>query len=143
MHLAGADIMLDARYPDIFSNTELYLDPLAIDTARKLSTILASASLFPQAASRLISVNDTPVPTAELSSELINAGAGLAKLEMLQNEQSQEITALRQRTAAVLQRWYSIDILQTGEYWANLEDRVEVVERSIRQASAQKNEETV
>lgn len=109
-----------------------------------LSTILAAASLFPQAASRLISINDTPLPTAKLSTELIDTEAELAQLQMLQERQSQEIAALRQRTAAVLQRWYSIDIIQIGEYWANLEDVVEVMEQNLRQASAQKyNKEMV
>lgn len=116
------------------------MDSISLDTSSKLSTVLAAASLFPQAASRLISINDTRLPTAELSTELIDTGAELVKLQMLQEQQSQEIAALRQRTTAVLQRWYSIDIIQAGEYWSNLEDMVEVMEQNLRRASVQKCE---
>jgi hypothetical protein len=34
-----------------------------------------------------------------------------------------------------LQRWYSVDILQAGDYWAELEERVEEVEKHVRRAS--------
>ncbi|EDN95544.1 hypothetical protein SS1G_11422 [Sclerotinia sclerotiorum 1980 UF-70] len=45
---------------------------------------------------------------------------------------------LRQRTAAVIQRWYTVDVLRTGESWAELEERVQHVEQKVRRAIAMK-----
>jgi hypothetical protein len=55
--------------------------------------------------------------------------------------QLREIAALKQRSAAVLQRWYSVDILQVGECWADLEARVESVEQAVRRANSAKQHE--
>jgi broad specificity phosphatase PhoE len=110
--------------------------PSSLDTVSKSSMVLAAASSFHQTASRLTSVNDTPLPTAELSTQLIEAAVRAARIEVLQESQSREIAALKQRSAAVLQRWYSVDILQVGESWADLEGRVEAVEQAVRRANS-------
>jgi hypothetical protein len=107
----------------------------------KSSIILAAASSFHQTASRLTSVNDTPLPAAESSTELIDVAARATKIEVLQGSQSLEIAALKQRTAAMLQQWYSVGIMQVGECWADLEARVEYVEQAIRQVSSSKQYE--
>ena len=48
------------------------------------------------------------------------------------------MAALRERTAAVLQRWYKVDILRAGETWAELEGRIEGVEQKVRRAALAK-----
>lgn len=60
---------------------------------------------------------------------------------MLQQAQSQDIANLQQRTAALLQRWYAINILSGGECWAELTDRVEHVERRVRRLAREREEE--
>ena len=55
-------------------------------------------------------------------------------MESLQNAQNADLAALRERTAAVIQRWYAVDVLRAGESWAELEGRVEGVERRVRRA---------
>jgi hypothetical protein len=44
------------------------------------------------------------------------------------------MAALRERTAAVIQRWYTVNILRAGETWAELEGRIEGVEQKVRRA---------
>ena len=103
--------------------------------------MLATASLFPETASRLTSIHDTPPPAAQLSSQIISKVPQAGKVELLQESQSREIAILKQRSASVLQRWYSLDILQAGECWADLEGRVEKVEQSVRRAALAKQDE--
>jgi hypothetical protein len=110
--------------------------PSSLDKVSKSSIVLAAASSFHQTASRLTSVNDTPIPTAELSTALIDAAIKAARVEVLQETQSRELADLKRRSAAVLQRWYSVDILQVGECWADLEGRVEAVEQAVRRANS-------
>lgn len=45
---------------------------------------------------------------------------------------------LRKRTANVLNRWYTVDVLRAGESWAELEGRVDVVERGVRMKEKEK-----
>jgi hypothetical protein len=72
---------------------------------------------------------------------LIDAAVRSAKIDLLQQSQLLEVAALKQRSAAVLQRWYSVDILQVGECWAELEARVEFVEQAIRRVNSAKQHE--
>lgn len=57
----------------------------------------------------------------------------LAEVELQQELQARELAELRSRTAAVIQRWYELGVLGGGECWTEWEDRVEMVEKKIRQ----------
>jgi hypothetical protein len=59
-------------------------------------------------------------------------------MEALQASQNADIAALRERSVAVIQRWYSMDILRSGDNWADLEGRVERVEQKVRRATLAK-----
>ncbi|PQE18029.1 Nuclear distribution RO10 protein [Rutstroemia sp. NJR-2017a BVV2] len=126
---------MNAKYPDLFQSISPDQLPTSLDTSSILSIILASASSYPSTASRLTSILDVPVPSAEVSAQLIELQPRVAKVEALQAAQSADMAALRQRTAAVIQRWYAVDILRTGESWAELEGRVEQVEQKVRRAA--------
>lgn len=115
--------------------------PSSLDTANKLSIVLAAASTYSQTASCLTAVKDTSLPRTESSTQLINTGTQAAEVELVQQNQQREIAALKQRSAAVLQRWYTVDILQTGEYWADLESRVEHVEQTVRRTTSRQQVE--
>jgi hypothetical protein len=99
---------------------------------------MASASAYSSTASRLTSILDVPVPPAELSAQLIDLQPRIAKLEALQAAQNVDIAELRERSAAVIQRWYTVDILRAGESWAELEGRVEQIEQRLRRAGLAK-----
>jgi len=75
-----------------------------------------------------------PVPPAKLYASLVDLQPRIAKVEALQAAQNADLAALRERTAAVIQRWYTVDVLRAGESWAELESRIEVVEQKVRRA---------
>jgi hypothetical protein len=131
-------LFTDARHPDLFQSLHSDDLPTTLDTASILSIVLASASSYPSTASRLTSIRDVPIPPAELSAQLINLQPRIAKVEALQASQNADITELRERSAAVIQRWYTKDVLGAGEIWAELEGRVAVVEQKIRRAALAK-----
>lgn len=65
----------------------------------------------------------------------------LAKVELLQKSQSDEMADLRYRTAAVLQRWYEVGVLGQGECWSEWEGRVMEVEKATRREEAARSRE--
>lgn len=99
-----------------------------------LAIVLASASLYHSTTSRLTSISDVPVPPAESSAALITLQPRIAKVGLEREAQAREIAELRQRTAAVLERWYEVAVLGGGECWAEWEERVQQAERTIRRA---------
>jgi len=99
-----------------------------------LSIVLSSASSYPETASRLSSILDVPIPPAEQSAQLVELVPRIAKVEAIQASQAAEIAALRLRSAVALQKWYTTDILRTGDAWAEVEGKVEQVERKVRRA---------
>jgi hypothetical protein len=86
---------------------------------------------------------DVPIPPAEASTQLIDLQPRIAKVEAIQTAQSADIAELRERTAAVLQRWYTQDILQIGDSWADLEGRVEHVEQRLRRVALARREDAI
>lgn len=94
--------------------------------------MLSYATAFPETASRLTSLNDLPVPDAVSSASLIELQPQLDRLAQVQTAQAAEISELRVRTASVLQRWYEVGLVGSGEVWAEWEGRLEDVERETR-----------
>jgi DNA phosphorothioation-dependent restriction protein DptG len=99
---------------------------------------MASASSYPSTASRLTSILDAPIPPAETSTQLIDLQPRVANIEALQVVHESEIAELRQRSAAVIQKWYNMEILQAGDNWAELVGRIEQVEQHSRRRSLAK-----
>jgi hypothetical protein len=127
-------VFTDSKHPDLFQSINSDDLPTTLDTASILSIVTASASSYPSTASRLTSIRDVPIPAAELSAQLIGLQPRIAKVEALQTAHNSDIAELRARSAAVIQRWYTLDVLQAGESWAELESRVEQVEQKVRRA---------
>lgn len=103
-----------------------------MDPATLKSIILSSASSYQLTASRLTSILDVPVPDAESSSYLVELQPRVARLELLQAEQEKQVSELKKRSAAVLQRWYAVDVLGVGDCWAEAENRVTAIEQAVR-----------
>lgn len=136
-------LRLHARHPDLFQSLDANELPTTLDTDSLLSIVLASASSYPSTASRLTSIMDVPIPPAEASIQLIDLQPRIAKVEAIQTAQSADIAELRERTAAVLQRWYTQNILQVGDSWADLEGRVEHVEQRVRRVTLARRNEAI
>jgi hypothetical protein len=96
---------------------------------------MASASSFHSIASRLTSILDVPITPAQTSAQLITLQPRIANVEALQLAHDSAIAELRQRSAAVVQKWYSRDILQAGNSWAELVERVEQLEQRTRRTA--------
>ncbi|KAH8647427.1 hypothetical protein BGZ60DRAFT_474486 [Tricladium varicosporioides] len=127
-------LKLHSRFPDLFQQISPDEIPTTLDTESILAIVLASASSYPSTASRLTSINDTSIPPTQLSAQLIELQPRIAKIGALQVAQNAEVAALRERSAALIQRWYTIDILGAGDSWAELEGRVGQVEQRVRRA---------
>jgi hypothetical protein len=106
---------------------------------------MSYATAFPETASRLTSLNDLPVPDAQSSAALIELQPQIDRVAQMQTEQAAEISELRMRTARVLQRWYDVGLVGSGECWAEWEGRLEDVEREVKRSEVirQRREEEV
>ncbi|KAK0126971.1 hypothetical protein ONS96_006534 [Cadophora gregata f. sp. sojae] len=131
-------LKLHSKYPDLFQAPNTQDIPTTLDTTTLLSIVMASASAYPSTSSRLTSIMDVPVPPAELSTQLIDLQPRIAKVEALQAAHNTDIAKLRERSAAVIHRWYTADILGAGDKWADVEGRVERVEQRVRRVALAK-----
>ena len=121
----------DGNHRDIFPPTSP-LDDSSFSESERLSIVTSSAILYSNTASRLRSLQDMPIPSAESSTSLIALNPRIAKVRHLQDLQAAEIAQLRLRTAETLQRWYEIQVLAGGDCWNEWEERVGEVEKKVR-----------
>ena len=121
----------DGNHPDIFPPTSP-TDDSSFSESERLSIVTSSAILYSNTASRLRSLQDMPIPSAESSTSLIALNPRIAKVQQLQDSQAAEIAQLRLRTAETLQRWYEIQVLAGGDCWNEWEERVGEVEKRVR-----------
>ncbi|CAL3973044.1 unnamed protein product [Diplocarpon coronariae] len=128
-------LQLYSKHPDLFQSPNPQDLPTTLEASTILSTVMASASSYPSTSSRLTSIMEVPVPPAGLSAQLIDLQPRIARAEALQTAQNADIAELRERSAAVVQRWYTTDVLRAGEAWADVEGRVEKIEQGLRRVS--------
>lgn len=96
--------------------------------------VLASASIFSSTLSSLTAVKDCSVPDSSDSAQLINLTERMKAIETTQIAQMAEISELRQRSEAVMLSWYESGVLANSQSLANVESRVQGVEREIRRS---------
>jgi hypothetical protein len=128
----------EAAHPEFFNDENDAHGTPQLDQATKEAIVLSSAPLYSSTASSLRSIQDTPVPDAETSARIIQTRPQVEKLQAAQHQQLETVAALKARTAAILQRWYSVDILQTGEFWAETESRLDKMDQKFRRMEAAK-----
>ncbi|POS88121.1 hypothetical protein EPUL_001215 [Erysiphe pulchra] len=136
-------LKLYSNQPNLFHTPYSDSVPTNMDTATMLSVINASASLFSETASRLSSMNDIPIPSPELSAQLIALQPRIAKIEAIQANQLLEVRRLIERSAAIIEKWYLTNILENGEIWASLDKRIRQIEINIRQAKHAKQRDVI
>ncbi|KAK4692953.1 hypothetical protein P7C71_g4348, partial [Lecanoromycetidae sp. Uapishka_2] len=124
-------LQIYAKYPDLFHPDATDV-PTTLSATELLAVINSCATAFPTTASRLNAVKDLPIPSTDSSVSLISLQPRLAKLELLQDAQAQEMTELRARSASAIQRWYELGVLGESECWTEWEGRVIDVEKKVR-----------
>ena len=92
------------------------------------------ATIYHTTASRLTSVQDSPIPSSEALATLVGLEPRLAGANEAYGLLAEEIARLRLRTAYVLQRWFEVGIVAGGDCWADWEKRLADVEKSVRRA---------
>ena len=126
----------DHAHPELFKGDSSVESPqLAI--AEKLAVINANAPVFSTTASRLTSVEDSPIPSVDSSVSLVALSPRISRAQHRQRSQAEEFEALRSRSAALLQRWYEVDVLGSSECWSEWENRLMEIEKAVRRAERQ------
>lgn len=124
-------IELHEKYPDLFHAPTADGASINLDTATILSIVVSSASLYSTVASRLTSMADIPVPSADLSAQLIELQPRISRIEAIQVSQYLELLHLRERSALLVEMEYTKNVLHLGDAWATMETRIKRVERKI------------
>ncbi|KAJ6164527.1 hypothetical protein N7470_003199 [Penicillium chermesinum] len=131
-------IQLHDQFPDLFQAPTPEDVPEGLSSRALASIVLSYATAFPETASRLTSLNDLPIPDPESSAALVELQPQLDRVALLQKEQAQAISELRVRTARVLQRWYEVGLVGSGECWRSGKEELKMWkerlggERSLR-----------
>ena len=135
----------DRTHPTFFqSPTATDPPPSQLDTAALRATVLSFASSFPSTVSALTAVtSDTPIPDPQLSADLVALLPRMKGIEATQLAQEAEAAELRARSERVVRKWYEERVVGYGSFVADVEGRVERVEKKVRRAEAlrEKDEE--
>ena len=103
--------------------------------------MLSHATLFPETASRLSSLESLQIPRAEQSTKLSDLALEIGKVRQGQEELEQEVEALRQRSARILEWWVKVGVVGIGDLWEEWEDRLKDVERQVARSERRRKEE--
>ncbi|KAI1112130.1 hypothetical protein F5Y14DRAFT_442864 [Nemania sp. NC0429] len=128
------------------SNPTLFQSPPASQPPPELSTealraiVLSAASSYPATASALTAISDTPVPDPAHSAGLAALLPRMKGIEATQLAQAVEIAELRARSEAVVRQWYQHGIMGYSDFVADVEGRIEQVERAVRRSEKARDE---
>ncbi|RGP64641.1 putative ro-10 required for nuclear distribution [Fusarium sporotrichioides] len=127
--------------PDFFHAPEPSEPPSQLDIDALQSIVLASASAFPATLSSLTAIKDSPIPDPADSATLVALRDRMKAIEATQTAQAAEIADLRQRSETAVRAWYETGVLDNSKAMADLESRVEIVERQVRRAEREQEAE--
>lgn len=135
----------DRSHPAFFSPApDPAQPPSQLDTSALRATILSFASSFPSTVSALTAATaDTPVPDPSLSAELVGLLPKMRGIEATQLAQEVEIAELRARSENVVSAWYEQRVVGYGAFVAEVEGRVERIERNVRRVEVAKQKEEI
>ena len=130
-------LMLDKSHPTLFQSPTTSTPPadpptqLSPDAVR--ATVLSYATAFPSTASALTAATaDTPIPDARQSAALAALAPRMRAVEEAQWAQGREMAELRARSERAVRAWYEGGVLRCGVQLADVEGRLERVERGVR-----------
>ncbi|KIW27002.1 uncharacterized protein PV07_06784 [Cladophialophora immunda] len=121
---------LSSLYPDLFAVTAT-ATPKSEDISTLASVVLSHATLYPETASRLSSLQTLQIPPADQSSKLVSLAPRLEKLRQEEDQIQEEVRELRERSARCLEWWVKIGVVGMGDMWEDWERRTAEVERNI------------
>lgn len=122
-----------STHPDLFatlsgSGSDI---PKSEDLATLASIVLSHATLYPETASRLSSLQTLQIPPAEQTSKLIALHPGLEEARINQLQMEEEVRQLRERSARCLEWWVTTGVVGMGDMWQDWESRIADVERNV------------
>ncbi|OAP56952.1 hypothetical protein AYL99_09064 [Fonsecaea erecta] len=121
---------LSSHHPDLFAVTAAATHE-SEDTSALASIVLAHATLYPETASRLSSLQTLQIPPADQSAKLVSLAPRLEKLRQEEERIQEEVRELRERSARCLEWWVKIGVVGMGDMWEDWERRTAEVERNI------------
>ncbi|KIX97993.1 uncharacterized protein Z520_06072 [Fonsecaea multimorphosa CBS 102226] len=121
---------LSSLHPDLFAVTAS-TTPKAEDTSTLASIVLAHATIYPETASRLSSLQTLQIPPADQSSKLVSLAPRLEKLRQEEDRIQEEVRELRERSARCLEWWVKVGVVGMGDMWEDWERRTAEMERNI------------
>ena len=133
--------MVDQSSPDLFHSPDASKAPTQLSTDSVQAMVLASAAAYPAIQSSLTAIKDTPIPDTEESHKLIRLADRMKGIEATQMAQSIQMAELRGRSENVVRAWYEQGVLRNSDTLADLEGRIEAVERGVRRREREKESE--
>ena len=124
--------------------TELLLSNPAIPASglsSQASLVLSHATLYPETASRLSSLQSLQIPSAEASARIAELAPDIAECQRTQKDLEQEVQELRQRSARCLEWWVKVGVVGMGDLWEEWEDRLRDVEQQMARFERRQKEE--
>ncbi|EXJ80387.1 hypothetical protein A1O1_08531 [Capronia coronata CBS 617.96] len=133
---------LSSTYPDLFLPTTSPSDiPRSQDLNTLASIVLSHATLFPETASRLSSLQTLQVPPAEQSSKLASLIPRLAQCKEAERSMGEDIRELRERSTRCLEWWVKIGVIGTADLYEDWEIRIHEIERHLIRSERRAGEE--
>lgn len=134
----------DNRHPSLFHSPNPSDPPTQLSTESLRATVLACAASYPATASALTAaVKDfSPPPDPALSAALVELQPRIEKVAEMQRQQQAEMAELRARGERLVRRWYEDGLVKgASKAVADVEGRIERVERDIRRAERARGED--
>lgn len=111
------------------------------DLSTPASIVLANASLYPETASRLSSLQTLPIPPVESSTGLEDLLGTIEQCRKEQDELDMEVQQLRQRSARCLEWWVKNGVVGMGDLWEEWEDRMIEMQRQLGRFERQQKDQ--
>jgi hypothetical protein len=128
---------IQAKYPELFGRQHVPIE----ETSTQASVVLSNATLYPETASRLSSLQSLQIPPAESSAMLVGLARDIESCQQEQNKLDDQVQELRQRSARCLEWWVKTGVVGMGNLWEDWEDRMIQLERQVSRFERQRKDE--
>ncbi|KAI5357171.1 Putative dynactin subunit 3 [Septoria linicola] len=141
-HAVSDVLQIQKQYPELFHSADEKTAPTTLHPASLAQLILAHENLYKTTSSQLATLHDNSnIPDSAPLVRLISSEPRIERVEAKQIEQAREFAELRLRSTRLLEKWYTMGILDMGEKWADWEERLRDCEILVRRKEAAKKRE--